>query len=130
MYKLHNQYLVVFEYFIYFVYFVYQCNSQWRRKGTTNPKSISPNVPYENCSHFWDCFDFWGVDLFDFGGSKNIFNLCSHIQLNTQNPNPISKIAICFTNTPNMPKYFRNFGKCSKIENVQQNQNIFCFMYK
>ena len=27
-----------------------------RRKGTENPKNIPPNVPYENCSHFWDMF--------------------------------------------------------------------------
>ena len=27
-----------------------------RRKGTNNPKIIPPNVPYENCSHFWDIF--------------------------------------------------------------------------
>ena len=26
------------------------------RKGTTNPKIIPPNLPYENCSHFWDIF--------------------------------------------------------------------------
>ena len=27
-----------------------------RRKGTKNPTNITPNVPYENCSHFWDIF--------------------------------------------------------------------------
>ena len=28
-----------------------------RRKGTKNPKNIPPNVPCENCSHFWDIFE-------------------------------------------------------------------------
>ena len=28
---------------------------------------------------------------------KNTFKVCSHIQKNTQNPNPIFKITICFT---------------------------------
>ena len=27
-----------------------------RRKGTKNPETIPPDVPYENCSHFWDIF--------------------------------------------------------------------------
>ena len=27
-----------------------------RRKGTKTPQNIPPNVPYENCSHFWDHF--------------------------------------------------------------------------
>ena len=33
---------------------------------------------------------------------KNAFKPCSHIELNTQNPNPIFKITICFT------KYTKN----------------------
>ena len=56
---------------------------------------------------------------FDFGCrkmSKNIFKVCSHIQKNTKNPNPIFKIAIYFTKTPKMPKYFANFGKNRKME--------------
>ena len=43
-----------------------------RRKGTQNPKNIPPNVPYENCSHFWEKNRFGGVDFFDFGGRKNL----------------------------------------------------------
>ena len=43
-----------------------------RRKGTKNPKNIPPNVPYENCSHFWETFQFsWG-QFFDFWGRKNL----------------------------------------------------------
>ena len=34
-----------------------------------------------------------------------LFKVCSHIELNTQNPNPIFKITICFTKTQKMPKY-------------------------
>ena len=84
-------------------------------KGTNNPTNIPPNVSYENCSHFWENFRFFGGSIFRFGGSKQIFNLCSHIELITQNPYPIFKIAICFTKTPNMPKHFQTFGKFSKI---------------
>ena len=64
-----------------------------------------------------------------FGGSKKIFNLCSHIEFNTQNPNPILKITIPFTKTPKKPKHFRKKRKkksknlksknpkCSKTQN-------------
>ena len=62
-------------------------------------------------------FNFWGVELFRFWGSKNIFNLCSHIELNTQNPNPIFKIAICFTKTTTNAKILSNFCDFRKIEN-------------
>ena len=51
---------------------------------------------------------------FSIFGVEKIFNLCSHIESNTQNPNPIFKIAICFTKTPKTPKYFRTFGTFSK----------------
>ena len=37
-----------------------------------------------------------------------------YIELNTQNPNPILKVAVSFTQTPSMSKYFRNVGKFSK----------------
>ena len=67
-------------------------------------------------------FDFGGVDFFRFGGSKNIVNLCSHIELNTQNPNPKLKTIISFTETPKMPKYFRKFRK---IENRRISQFYF-----
>ena len=63
----------------------------------------------------WEFLDFFRVDIFRFVGSKNIFNLCSNIELNTPNPNPIFKIAICFTKTPQMQKYFRNLVFFSKI---------------
>ena len=49
---------------------------------------------------------------------KKTFNLCSHIESNTQNPNPIFKIRISFTKTPKMPKYFRNFGNISKTRTI------------
>ena len=88
-------------------------------RGPEIPKRSPPNVPYENCSHFCDLFRFSGGRFFRFGGSNNIFNLCPNIELNTQNPNPILIISICFTKNTKMPKSFRNFGNCSKIENVQ-----------
>ena len=88
-----------------------------------------------NCAtpHFVDLWILWFVDFciigklyfirgnvggrfyFGFGGSKYIFDPCSHIELNTQNPNPTLKTAICFTKTPHTPKYFRSFGKNGKI---------------
>ena len=77
-----------------------------RRKGTNNPKHIAPNVPYENCSHFWE------IVLRTFENiSKHIFKPCYHIEFNTTNPDTIFKIIICFTKTPQNPKYFRNFKK-------------------
>ncbi len=47
-------------------------------------------------------------------GSKNIFNLCHHIEFNTQNPNPTFKTTISFTKTPKKSKHFRFFVKFSK----------------
>ena len=71
-----------------------------------------------------------GVDNVRFGGAKNVqntFNLCSHIELNTQNPNPILTISISFTKTPKTPKHFRFFGIYSEIEIFHF---LFCIMYK
>ena len=48
-----------------------------------------------------------GLVFSTFGGSKNNFNPCHHIEFNTQNPNPILKITIPFTKTPKKPKHFR-----------------------
>ena len=50
------------------------------------------------------------------------------------NPNPILKITISLTQTPQMPKYFREFGKCSKHRNNSTQFKLFktlcCHMYK
>ena len=73
------------------------------------------------------CSICWGSNFFDFGGSNNIFNLCSNIELNTQNPNPIFKITIRFTETPKTPKYFWIFGPFSRIEKFRI---LFCIIYK
>ena len=54
---------------------------------TQNTPTYQTNPWYENCSHFWDIFLI----------SKNTFEPCSHIQSNTQNPNPIFKITIYCT---------------------------------
>ena len=67
----------------------------------------------------------WGGGIW---GSKSIFNLCSHIEFNTENPNLILQITICFTRTPNMPKYFLNFAKNRKI--VKNKQLYFFSLYK
>ena len=63
------------------------------RENIAEPKSQTSqtNGPYENCSHFWDMFLKMIEKMF-----KNTFNLCSHIQLNTQNPNTIFKITIYY----------------------------------
>ena len=53
----------------------------------------------------------WGGRFFDFLGSKNIFKPCHHIEFNSQNPNPILKITISFTETPKKPKHFRKKRK-------------------
>ena len=47
------------------------------------------NIPYEDCSHFWKHVRYFS--------SKNTFKPCSHIQSNTQNPNPIFKISFYYT---------------------------------
>ena len=72
-------------------------------------------------------FDFFGVETFRFLGSKNIFNPCSHIELNTQNPNPRFKIAICFTKTP------KHQNACELLVFFLKSKNshfLFCIMYK
>ena len=80
-------------------------------RGPTIPK-ISPQMFRTKIVHTSGIlFDFFlgGGRLFRLLESKNIFNLCSHIELNTQNPNPIVKITIPFTKLPNMQKYCRTF---------------------
>ena len=64
------------------------------------------NPRYENCSHFWEKLWFSGVEKIRF---KNTFNLCSHIELNTQNPNPIFKITIYYTKYTKNVKIHSNF---------------------
>ena len=60
---------------------------------------------------FWDIFEhFW------IWGEKHNFKPCSHIELNTQNPNTIVKITIYYTKYPTMPKQFPFcFGKFRKV---------------
>ena len=74
--------------------------------------------------------------MFDFGGQTNsifgvekcrkqIFNLCSHIQKNTQNPTPIFKISIyCTKYTKHVKTHSFFFGKISK--NIQM-FNFSCY---
>ena len=69
---------------------------------------------------------FWGSNC-SISGVEKIFNLCSHIELNTQNLNPILKNTNCFTKTPQMPKYFRTLGS---ISNIKQFQFFICIIYK
>jgi hypothetical protein len=42
-----------------------------RRKGTQNPKTIPPNVPYENCSHFSEIVRLLGGRTFSILGVEN-----------------------------------------------------------
>ena len=71
-------------------------------------------------------FPILGVDKFRFWGgrtmSNNIFKVCSHIQKNTQNPNPIFKITINYTKDTNNAKILSNKFKSSK--------SLFCILYK
>ena len=125
-------YILYIYIYIYIYVYVYIRRACWTGSRVNLLKNIPPNVSYENCSHFWEIFRFWGVDFFDFLGSKNIFNLCSHIEFNTQNPNPILKITISFTKTPKKPKHFRKnekIWKISKIQNFQKLKFLFCILY-
>ena len=71
----------------------------------------------------------WGApnECIRFLGPKNIFNLCSHIELNTQNPNPIFKITTCFTETPKMSKCFRIVVKFWKTK--KKSKFLYYYMY-
>ena len=71
---------------------------------------------------------FWGSMFFDFGGSKNVFNLCSHIELNTQNPNPTFKITICLTKTPTSQNTFEMLEPFEKIGKSRKFKFLFCKM--
>ena len=51
--------------------------------------------------------------------SKSIFKVCSHVQKNTQNPNPIFKITIYYT------KYTQNAKLHSKCWKVLENSKSF-----
>ena len=65
------------------------CFSDVRRPiRTNNPTNLKQN---------WCFFDF---------GRKIPFNPCSHIELNTPNPNPIFKFTISFTNHPKCQNTF------------------------
>ena len=95
----------------------------WGGRGPKIPKISPPMFRTKIVHTSGKMFDFLGVD-FRFGGTKNIFNLCSHIELNTQNPNPILKFTISFTKTPTKPKHFRTFVFLWKIPKTQIFQKL------
>ena len=74
-------------------------------RGPTVPK-ISPQMFRTRTVHTSGTF----FEIFR-KMSKNNFKPCSHIELNTTNPNTIFKITVYYTKTPNMLKYFRNLEK-------------------
>ena len=86
------------------------------------------NPRYENCSHFWEKLRFLGGRKNSFFSSKNIFNLCSHIELNTQNPNPILKITICFTKTPKNAKILSKVLKISEKSKKSKMYFVLCII--
>ena len=74
-------------------------------------------------------FSIFGGRFFDFLGSKNIFNPCSHIEFNTLNPNPILTITISFTKTQNT-KYFRTLWKLlENSKNPKCSKTQICIWY-
>ena len=63
-------------------------------------QQISKNSSYENCSHFWDMVE----KMF-----KNIFNIWSNMQKDTQNPINVLKITIyCTKYTNNANIHLKN----------------------
>ena len=67
---------------------------------------------------------FWGSKM-----SKNIFNLCSHIQKNTPNPNPIFKITIYCTRQTNNAKILSICCKSLKDVEKQKPQFFYFITY-
>ena len=59
---------------------------------------------------------------------KNTFNLCSHIELNTQNPHTIFKMRFIVQNRQKIPKNFRIVRNDGKLEKDFQ-IFIFYFLY-
>ena len=76
---------------------------------------------------FLECFRFWAVDIFDFLGSKNIFNPCSHIEFNTLNPYPISKITISFTKHKKQHTFEKNEKRNGNVQKSKISQNSFFY---
>ena len=66
---------------------------------------------------------------------NNSFNLCSHIELNTQNPNPIFKITIDYTiranNDNNYIRTLGNFSNLSKQKKrkIRNETQFYCVCY-
>ena len=79
---------------------------------TKDPQTSQTNDQYENCSHFWDIFGFCERM------SKKHLKPCSHIELNTQNPNPIFKITIYCTKQTNDAKIHSNL--LEKVESFEK----------
>ena len=79
-----------------FVYFVY-CVFAFFHASATKGEHLGPKILDAKIVHTsGKMFDVGGgSNNFDFWGSKDIFKVCSNIQKNTQNPNPIFKITIC-----------------------------------
>ena len=59
IYSYISIYLYIHLYTFIYIY-IYIYIMLLARKGTKNPKNITPNVPYENCPHFWEINRFFG----------------------------------------------------------------------
>ena len=98
-------------------------------RGPKIPK-IFPQMFRTKIVHTSGNIFIFGKSIFSIFGSKNVFNLCSHIELNTQNPNPIFKITIYYTkqtnNTQILSKSLEDVGKYRKDEK----HILFYIMYK
>ena len=114
--SIFHLYIYVYMYIYIYKYISYIENKYNHISDVRGPKipKISPQMFRTKIVHtsgiFFDLLG-GGFSIF---GSKSIFNLCSYIEFNTQNLNPILKITISFTKTQKMPKYFRNVGTLSK----------------
>ena len=103
----------------------------WLR-GLKIPKTSPQMVRTKIVHTSGNFFDFRGVDSFVFLVSENIFNPCSNIEFNTQNPNPILKITISLTKTPKNQNTFEVLQILRKIEKIKKRKRKFVFrnLYK
>ena len=110
-------YFYIFFYiYIYIYIYVYIRRACWTgSRVSQKSQKYPPKCFVRKLFTLLGKFSISGGRFFDFLGSKNIFNLCSNIELNTQNPNPILKnysflykIQIWFFRFSNIFQHFEN----------------------
>ena len=96
----------------YFVYFI--CFSDVKRtKNKKEVKKWSVRKLFTLLRHFLKM-------------STNNFKPCSYIELNTQNPNTIFKITICYTKLTQNTKILSTFFEKSKNRKISKCYFVFC----